>query len=149
MSMFTSCFVRFSSRACEARAHVAQRLGYNGISSETSSAENAHLLNLKALPVTISAASVVSRSILPFLPRRLRSGLCRARGTSASARNLKVRKRIEFGDRAVIALLLNQLCDQSRPARLMARSESRPGVTVKIFVEPIAVAIARIMQRIP
>ena len=67
MSMFTSCFVRFCSRASVRSAQTS----HSDVAT-TARLGNKHCrkrapINLKALPVTFSASSVISRSIFALL----------------------------------------------------------------------------------
>jgi hypothetical protein len=48
----------------------------------------------------------------------------------------------------VLALLLDQFRDEAGPAGLMRRPEAGASVAVKIFMEPIAIVIALLIQRL-
>jgi hypothetical protein len=54
---------------------------------------------------------------------------------------LKICERIRSADRPMFALLMNEFCNEAGPAGLMRGTEASPGIPVKIFMEPIAIAI--------
>lgn len=54
---------------------------------------------------------------------------------------LKICERIRTADRPVLALLLNKFGNEASPAGLMRCPEASTSITVKIFMEPIAIAI--------
>ena len=53
-----------------------------------------------------------------------------------------------FNDRSAGSLLENQLRDQPGPAGLVTRAQSRPGLTMKILMEPVEVPVAFGVERI-
>jgi len=51
-------------------------------------------------------------------------------------------------DCAEFALLLDEFCDETGPTGLMRRAEASAGVGVKIFVEPITILIALLIEAV-
>ena len=51
-----------------------------------------------------------------------------------------------LADRAEFALLLNQFRDEAGPAGLMRRAEAGAAVAMKVFVKPITILIALVVE---
>ena len=82
--------------------------------------------SLMSAPWRISRALIISNA-------DARASLHRTRS--------QIRERIELHDRPVAPLLLDQLRHQTGPAGLMIRTQASSGVTVKVFMEKISLAI--------
>ena len=82
---------------------------------------------------------ISSRIIEP--PDRVRATGNLSANPNRQPDGLEIRGELALHDGAMAALLLNQLRDQTRPAGLVIRPQARPGLTVKILVEEIALAI--------
>ena len=63
-----------------------------------------------------------------------------------TGRNLQIGKRIGLFYCAVLALLLDQFRDKTSPSGLMRRAETGTCVTMIIFMEPIAIAVALLIE---
>ena len=84
--------------------------------------------------------SKASWSEVPFV--LLLSENCGAQKPLAS----KIREWIGSGDRPVFALLMDKFGNETSPARLVRRTQPGTRVAMKIFMEPIAIAVALFIE---